>query len=146
MKNHCNMLQTKTFISCDICIFCRATKLLTYLLIWYVARYHFDACDIPFLLTTSWCIVVTSKLWSITFWTWLWCQNYYTSFFEHGWETVFYHTYTVKVYYKYIYILYIYIYITTKTQVLITLSKAMEQFCWKSHLILWKSDTRKSNV
>ena len=129
VKNHCNMLQTKTFMSHNICIFCCTTKLLTYLLIWYVARHHFDACDIPFFAYDKLMhscdvktmiyhflnMVVTSKLLYIVF--------------EHGWETVFYHMYTVKVYYKYIYIIHIYIYITTKTQVLITLSKAIEQFC-----------------
>ena len=34
---------------------------------------------------------------------------------EHGWETVFYHMYTVKVYYKYIYIIHIYIYYNKNT-------------------------------
>ena len=40
------------------------TKMNT-LMIWYAARHHLDACDIPFWLTTSWCIIVTSKLWSL---------------------------------------------------------------------------------
>ena len=101
-KKQCNMLQTKIFMSCDICILCRATNLLTYLMIRYVARHHLDAYCIPFWLTTSWCIVVTSKSWSITFWTWLWRRNYDLSFFGHCWETLFYHTYTVKVYYNFI--------------------------------------------
>ena len=58
-------------LSCD--------KVLTYLMILYIARHHLDACNIPFWLTTS-CdvktmishflnMVVTSKLLSIVFLT-----------------------------------------------------------------------------
>ena len=71
------------------------------------------SCDVKTMIYHFLNMVLTSKLLHIVF--------------EHGWETVFYHMYTVKVYYKYIYI--IHIYITTKAQVLITLSKAIEQFC-----------------
>ena len=54
-------------------------KILTYLMILYIARHHLDACDIPFRLTTSCDVktmiyhflntVVTSKLLSIVFLT-----------------------------------------------------------------------------
>ena len=51
-------------------------------------------CDVKTMIYHFLNMVVTSKLLYIVF--------------EHGWETVFYHMYTVKVYYKYIYYTYIY--------------------------------------
>ena len=47
------------------------------------------SCDVKTMIYHFLNMVVTSKL--------------YISFFEHGWETVFYHTYTVKVYYNWLY-------------------------------------------
>ena len=129
---HLYILSHNKTIDLPFDLVCRTTSLwcLRHTIFAYDKLMH--SCDVKTMIYHFLNMVVTSKLLYIVF--------------EHGWETVFYHMYTVKVYYKYIYIYYTYIYITTKTQVLITLSKAIEQFCWKSHLILWKSDTRKSNV
>ena len=101
VARHLYILSHNKTIDLPFDLVCRTTSLwcLRHTIFAYDKLMH--SCDVKTMIYHFLNMVVTSKLLYIIF--------------EHGWETVFYHMYTVKVYYKYIYIIHIYIYYNKNT-------------------------------